>query len=229
MLTRKTITRLWGALFLSLSMISASHAATFTLKTIDGLPEGISSDVAGVLNPQGYEISGEKGAAAKIWLTQSSPIKAEFKPTLSVKYPFETGEFLGAMEVIKGTKFTDFRGQTVKPGVYTLRYGKQPVDGNHVGTSELADFILALPASQDEDPKPIGKPKDLTKKSAKSVSSNHPAIFSLQPAEEAPEAAELVHEEKDEFWILHIAATGSVNDEKKPVPLRLVVIGHSKE
>ncbi|MEX0725131.1 MAG: hypothetical protein WEB58_19705 [Planctomycetaceae bacterium] len=227
--TRPLFTRIFGGFCLSLLLISASDAATFTLKAIEGLPEGVSSEVAGVLNPQGYEIAGEKGAVAKIWLTQSSPIKADFKPTLSVKYPFESGEFLGAMEVVKGTKFTDFRGQTVKPGVYTLRYGKQPVDGNHVGTSELADFILALPASQDADPKPIEKPKDLAKKSAKSVSSNHPAIFSLQPAEEAPEEAELVHEEKDEFWILNVAATGTVDNEKQAVPLRLVVIGHAKE
>ena len=45
--------------------------------------------------------------------------------------------------------FTDFRGQEIKKGVYTLRYGQQPEDGNHIGTSELADFLLAIPAGVD--------------------------------------------------------------------------------
>ncbi|MFN0196049.1 MAG: hypothetical protein ACKVT0_04845 [Planctomycetaceae bacterium] len=224
------IARTVAGLLLSLSLLTAaSDAATFTMKAVERVPEGLSTEITGLLNPQGYEIANEKGVVVNVWLAQASPIKGEFKPTGSVKYPYESGEIIGAIEVIKGTKFTDFRGQTVKPGVYTLRYGKQPVDGNHVGTSELADFLLALPASLDKDPKPIATPKDLAKKSAKSTGSNHPAIFSLQPSEAAPEMAELVHEEKDEFWILNVAGTGIVKDEKQPVPIRLVVIGHAKE
>lgn len=228
---RTTLTRALAGLCLSLLFVAASSAAEYSLERVEGLPEeGLSSAVAEVLNPEGYEISSEKGPVAKIWLTQSSAIKADFKPTLSVKYPYESGEFLGALEVLEGQKFTDFRGQRVKPGLYTLRYGKQPVDGNHVGTSPLHDFVLALPASGDETPKPIEQARDLSKKSAKAVSSNHPAIFSLRPAEdEAPEKAELVHEEDDDFWILHVAATGKAKDETKPVPMRLVVIGETSE
>jgi hypothetical protein len=132
--------------------------------------------------------------------------------------------------VPEGAAFTDFRGQEVKPGVYTLRYGQQPQDGNHIGTSELADFLLALPAEADTDVKPITDFDTLSQKSAEAAGSTHPAILSLLPAEEqaAGGKASLEHVEERDYWIVELTVPGAAGEEKVKVPLRLVVIGRSE-
>ena len=119
-----------------------------------------------------------------------------------------------------------FRSQEIKAGVYTLRYGQQPEDGNHVGTSDLADFLLALPAAVDTDPKPIGKFDALSKQSAKTAGSTHPAIYSLLPSDKPVEKPTLTHNSAKEHTMLSttIAAKGG-----SKVSLRMVVIGKSGE
>ena len=46
----------------------------------------------------------------------------------------------------------DRRGQVLKPGVYTMRYSRYPVDGAHQGVAPQRDFLLLVPAAEDKDP-----------------------------------------------------------------------------
>ena len=159
------------------------------------------------------------------------PIRDKFKPTLSVKYPFTAGQLVGLLQVHAKTGYTDFRGQELKPGVYTLRYGQQPEDGNHVGTSELADFLLALPAKVDQDPKPIFGFEDLSSKSAKSAGATHPAIFSMVPGGKKPiKTAAVTHDEDHGFWILNVPAPAKTKAKTKAVVnQKFIAIGRSPE
>ncbi len=143
-----------------------------------------------------------------------------------MKYPLVPGQLIGALQVQSET-FSDFRGQPVKAGVYTLRYGHQPTDGNHVGTSELNDFLLAIPAAHDADPAVL-KVKPLHKQSAKATGSNHPAIFSLLPAEVNAETPALVHEADHEFWIFLLTGIGQQEGTEVKIPLKLVIQGKSE-
>ncbi|HUG90680.1 MAG TPA: hypothetical protein VML55_07605, partial [Planctomycetaceae bacterium] len=122
---------------------------THKLEAVKELPKGLSAKVAAEFSPQGHRVVGPDGPVAELWLAKSAAVKPGFKPTLNVKYPFTPGQLIGALRVLEGTTFTDFRGQEITPGLYTLRYGQQPQDGNHIGTSDLADFLLALPAESD--------------------------------------------------------------------------------
>ncbi len=160
----------------------------------------------------------------EVWLLKDLAVKPKFKPSLNVKYPFTTGELVGVLRVGDKGDYTDFRGQPVKPGVYTLRYGQQPQDGNHIGTSELADFLVATPAAQDADPQPVRPPEKLHKASAKTVGGNHPAIFSLVAPEATGNAAALAKDDNDR-WVLDVPAQGSRDGKKTPLSVRLVVIG----
>jgi len=204
--------------------ILAGAKPAHKLEKTKGLPDGLSKKVAAGLAETGYRISGPKGAVVDVWFVQSASVKEGFQPTLMVKYPFKPGQLIGAMRIAKGQTYTDFRGQELKPGVYTLRYGQQPQDGNHIGTSALSDFFLALPAKMDTDPKTINVTNTLHQQSAKAAGSTHPAIFSLLPAEKADQP-KLTHDEDDDFWILNLSITGS---DKKSIPLRMVVIGKSE-
>lgn len=209
---------------LALCLIAETYAAN-KLEATKKAPDGLSKDITARLDANGHRVTGSKGTIVEVWFAKSVPTKSGFKPTLSVKYPFTPGELIGAIRVPKGKTYTDFRGQEFKPGVYTLRYGQQPQDGNHIGTSELSDFLLALPAKMDTDPKRINLVDLLHKKSAKSVGATHPAIFSLLPAGKQ-DKPKLTHDEDKELWVL----SASVGGEKKTsISLRLVVVGKAAE
>ena len=196
------------------------------LEPVEGLPDGMSKEVAAVLQEQGQRIAGDSGPLCSVWFAKEVPMKANFKPTLNVKYPFTSGELIGVLQVQAKSKFTDFRGQEVKSGVYTLRYGQQPEDGNHVGTSDLADFLLAIPAALDSDTKPIAAFNDLAKRSAKSAGATHPAIFSLLPADKPADKPTLTHDKDKNLVMLTTALTAKGGSK---IALRMVVIGKSGE
>lgn len=219
----RTVLSLW----VMMTCISVGFAlADSKLEPVSALPDGLSKEIAAVVDSKGLRVVGEEGPACTVWLAKEIPTKPDFKPTLSVKYPLAPGELLGVLQVQSKAKFTDFRGQEIKAGVYTLRYGQQPEDGNHVGTSDLADFLLALPAAIDTDPKPIAMFDALSQRSAKSAGSTHPAIFSLLPTEKPTDKPQLTHDADKDHTIL---STVLSTKGGKTVPLRLIVIGKSGE
>ena len=204
----------------------AAAEPTHKLKTVKGLPEGLSPKVAEVLSETGYEVTGPDGVVCVIWLAKELGVKPKFKPSLSVAYPFTNGQLLGAVQFPEGTHGVDFRAQEIESGVYTLRYGQQPVDGNHLGTSEIRDFCLALPADKDKDPKPIFDMRQLTGTAADAAGSTHPAIFLMSAPPEKPEKeAKLLQDEDHDYWILQMATTGKAGDKSVPLSMRIVVVG----
>ncbi len=210
---------------LSIDVIAEDHQ----LKVVKTAPKGLSKAIAANLNPNGYRITAGNGPVCDFWMLKSVALKPGFKETFSIKYPFTPGQLIGALQVSKGIEFTDFRGQVVDPGVYTLRYGHQPEDGNHIGTADIVDFLMAVPAKLDTDPKTIKDLEKLMKTSGKSVGATHPAIFSLQTIDEKIEKTELSHDEDHDFWILNFNANGKAKDKKVKVSMRLVAIGQSSE
>lgn len=98
----------------------------------------------------------------------------------------ESGTLVGAMRVT-GT-FKEIRGKAVKPGVYTLRYGQQPQNGDHLGISMFRDYLLLSPAALDMNPKVLGF-DGVVALSKEVIGTAHPASLSLDPPEDAPGAA----------------------------------------
>jgi hypothetical protein len=213
------------ACLFSALMTTAFAEDEYKLSAVEKLNDGYDAKIVAALDEHGVQIAGKDGPVCTVWLAKSLVAKPSFKPTLTIKYPLTAGNFVGAMQV-HGT-FADFRAQTVKPGLYTLRYGTQPQDGNHVGTNELSDFLCAVPADTDTDPAPVKVPT-LMKRSAKSTGSNHPAIYSLLPPNEKAETPSLSHDAAKELWVLNLAGVGKQGDKEIKVPIRVVVIGKSE-
>lgn len=94
----------------------------------------------------------------------------------------ESGTLVGAMRV--GGAFKDIRGKVVKPGVYTLRYGQQPQNGDHLGISQFREFLLLSPAAIDTDPKVLGF-DGVVALSKEVIGTAHPASLSLDPPQDA--------------------------------------------
>jgi hypothetical protein len=97
----------------------------------------------------------------------------------------EEGALVGAVNV--ATDFRDIRARVIKPGVYTLRYGIQPQNGDHLGVSPFREFLLLSPAALDTDPQPRGHDGTI-EMSKEAIGGSHPAVWSIDPpaAKEAP-------------------------------------------
>jgi hypothetical protein len=213
-------------LILALALsVTTARADDHKLKTTKTAPKGLSPAITKLLAKEGFQITGAKGAVVEVWLLNEVALKPGFKPGFTQMYPFSPGQLFGALVIPKGVEYTDFKGQAMKPGTYTLRYGLQPMDGNHVGTSETYDFVLALPAKGDVKTDPIKSIEDLIKISAKAAGSAHPAIFSLLDPEEAEAKAKLVQDDFTEHWVLSFGAKGKAKDKKVDFKIRMVVVG----
>ncbi len=214
-------------LFAAIALLQVAAKPSHQIKAVKELPKDLAKNVAGKIDPNGYAIVGPTDTIGTIWLAKNLAVKPGFEPSFSVKYPFTVGELIGVLEVKKDSGMTDFRGQELKAGVYTLRYGQQPQDGNHIGTSESSDFLLALPAKKDTKPGTLANSDKLIEESASAAGSSHPAIFSLLAPEKVANA-KLTHNEDREFWILDLIASGKDKNKAVKVPLKLVVIGVSE-
>lgn len=206
---------------------SLTQAEDYKLSAVEKAPEGLSPAIAKLIDGNGHRISGPDGPVVEVWLLNGIEVKDKFKPSLLQMYPLSPGQLLGAMRIAKGATYTDFRGQQMKEGVYTLRYGLQPQDGNHVGTSETYDFVLALPAETDKKTTPIKTFKELAEISAKAAGSTHPAIFSLLDSKKAEKDARLEQDGLTDHWVLSFAGKGKVKDKAVDLKFKLVVVGVS--
>ncbi len=95
------------------------------------------------------------------------------------------GTVVGAMRVTGA--FKEIRGKVVAPGVYTLRYGLQPQNGDHLGLAENREFLLVSPAASDTSDAPLDF--DAAVAIARlTTGTSHPASLSLNPpvATDAP-------------------------------------------
>jgi hypothetical protein len=88
------------------------------------------------------------------------------------------GSLVGVVQV--AAAFRDIRGRSIKPGVYTLRYGIQPADGDHLGVSTYRDFLLLSPARVDQDAAPTGHDGTIAL-SKQTIGGSHPAPWMLDP------------------------------------------------
>ena len=111
----------------------------------------------------------------------------------------------------------DRRGQVIKPGVYTLRYSRYPVDGNHQGVAPQRDFLVLVPAAGDKDAASTPEYNPLMDMSRKASGTPHPAVLELGlPAADA-KFPSLVQAGED--WVYNV----KVGD----MPMAVILIGKS--
>ncbi len=142
-------------------------------------PETLAAAVKKEISETGLRILTADGKPfAEVWLRKSIPSAGKPEgPKETVLYPtLAEGELLGIVKFV--AEGHDYRDQAIPSGVYTLRYGLQPVNGDHLGVSPFRDYALLVPAAKDDNPAPLAK-KALETQSAETVGSSHPAILML--------------------------------------------------
>jgi hypothetical protein len=217
-----------SAVFLLVVTLSAAKGQEHSVELIDVAPD--AKEVSGALREQfadkGVRIKrGSSRTVCEIWFCRQWPIEAGFKTTEDRLYPFAPGQLIGLLHFSRRGK--DFRDQSVSSGWYTLRFGLQPVDGNHEGTSPTRDFLVMVDVEQDAVDK-VWDVKSLMEASAEAAGSTHPAMMCLQSATEGSQLA-MRHNESHDWWILHHTGQGTADEKTLDVPFDLVVAGHATE
>ena len=191
-------------------------------------PDALSDAIRDTLTPAGLRILQPDGEVlCDLWLAKAADARPGFKPSSSVKYPFVRGALVGALRFPEEGGH-DFREQVIPGGMYTLRYAQQPVDGNHLGTSEFQDFLALLPAGKDKNSAALAD-FELEETSKQSTEGGtHPGILSLQPPSPKPPASARV-KRKGDYWVLNTQLGGKAKEETLQIGLDLVVVGHAIE
>jgi hypothetical protein len=139
-------------------------------------PPGLAAPVLEQIAAKGITVKIEKGPVAEFWFVTSLKVNGA-GPTVAWSDVPE-GSLVGAVRL--SADYPDIRGRVIKAGVYTLRYGIQPDNGDHLGVSPFRDFLLLSPAAGDGDPGPKGHDGTIELSKA-SVGGSHPGVWSIDP------------------------------------------------
>lgn len=187
--------------------------------------EGVSEEIAEAISDQGVRVKSGSSTVCELWLAKELAYDPDFTASPTRLYPFESGQLVGLLHFPR--RGSEFRDQTVSSGWYTLRFGLQPIDGNHIGTSPTRDFLLLVEAEQDEFAKNWSE-DELHMTSAEAAGAAHPAMLCLQNPTDGEEVT-LRHDEANDWWVLHLQGDGKAGDDTKTIPLDVVVAGHAIE
>jgi hypothetical protein len=166
-------------LVFSLSSAAAGHvqanAALTAVPNEAPAPAALAAPVAQRLSTEGVRVTANK-ATLDFWWVSALPLKAGAgAPSWG---QVEEGALVGVVSL--SSEYRDIRGRIIKPGVYTLRYGIQPQNGDHLGVSPYREFLLLSPAADDSDPAPRGHDGTI-ELSKLSIGGSHPGVWSLDP------------------------------------------------
>lgn len=200
----------------ALASVALAPAQTFTSEAAAAPPEAVPADTRALVAPEGVAVRAGGEAVATFWM-RGEPFEGQAASGFGVRFDdIPEGAFLGVVEF--PAKGSDFREQSVPPGVYTIRFGLHPEDGNHMGVAPSRDFGLLAQADKDLD---VARNYDfdaLVELSAE-VGNPHPTVLRL----ELPEGDAAPHLWENDYghWVLDIAVGGTV--------VGVVVDGHADE
>jgi hypothetical protein len=160
-----------------LGLTAFLHAQDYKLEPLTAAPADLPPAYTSTIAANGYRVAGLTGPTCEIWFRKSIPTSAQPADT-NIVFEIAQGTLLGVIRFpVKGE---DRRGQLINPGLYTLRYSNDPVDGAHQGVAPQRDFALITPVANDPDPNSTPGFDALVQMSRKASESPHPAVLSLE-------------------------------------------------
>src|SRR5262249_12363102 len=110
----------------------------------------------------------------------------------------------------------------IPTGVYTLRLGNQPQDGDHLDTAPHTEFAVLSPAAADKGVATM-EVKALHEASIK-ITGTHPAVLLLFPGRDAGADPRLV-EKGEGHWAVLLNLPITAGELKTTIGIALTLIG----
>jgi hypothetical protein len=170
---KKAFAFLFLLFFLPPSSFVLSLASLTATAHSEPIPTEIHASLAALLKPGGVRASVDS-VTLDFWWSAGVPLTGAGTGWAAVP----EGALAGAVRI--SSAFRDIRGRVVKPGVYTLRYGIPPDNGDHLGVSPHRQFLLVSPAADDRNPAPQGHEGTIELSKA-AVGGSHPGVLSIDP------------------------------------------------
>src|SRR6266540_2112808 len=120
----------------------------YSIKTVakSAPPKELDESIRKLLDSSSVQVLDPNNKVlCEVWFPTEATAE-QVKNGLSYRELKET-TILGAVRFEQAT--TDYRKQKIKAGVYTLRLGFQPMDGDHMGTAPHNEFCLLVAADKD--------------------------------------------------------------------------------
>ncbi|MFB3814946.1 MAG: hypothetical protein ACE14L_12635 [Terriglobales bacterium] len=214
----KTLRRFIVPLLL-LHAATGAVAAEPRLERTSAPPDKVPAAIREALDPQGYRVLKADGTPlAQIWLRQQLPVSGK-KTVEGANYPALSPSMLvGVIEYPAAGK--DFRGQPIKPGVYTMRYALLPADGNHMGVAPDRDFLLLSLVGDDPVANSVLRYEELLKLSTKAAGTNHPLALSMVAA---PPSVPAAYTDPNDYVVL----AAKLDTSGGALPIAIIVKGVS--
>ncbi len=201
---------------LAAALLAPLSAASFQSETGPAPSDAIPQGTKAIIAAQAVTVKSGGTEVAHFWM-RTAAFAGDPVDGFGVRYDtIPEGAFLGVVSFPE--KGSDFREQSIPSGVYTLRFGLHPENGDHMGVAPSRDFAVLSPVDKDLE---IEKNYDfdaLMELTAE-VGNPHPTVARL----ELPEGGEAPHlwENDYEHWVLDLEVAGEV--------VGIVVYGHADE
>ncbi len=211
---------------ITVSLLPVANASEFTIQSIEKeIPKALGESIKAELQDQAVQISKGDKPVYQIWLRKHVPLKTPSESSAKALNSLGQTTLLGAIAVIADER--DYRDDELYQGVYTIRFGLRPEDGNHLGTSDHLYFAVLIDAKNDQDLGKIVKSRQLVKASSKTSATDHPMILSLFPVSSTDGEIPSVHEPAPEHEAIRLSlpATNPDGSTASPVVFDLIVAG----
>src|SRR5215475_14272805 len=194
----------------------------YKFESIGELKEAtVAEAVRGALEPKGVRVINDNGkAVCEVWFGKEIPaVKNDVSGASFGQIP--EGSFIGVINFPSRT--SDFRGQGIKAGFYTLRFALILQDGNHLGVSPARDFFLLCPVSEDKDPATQLKSENLLKMSRSASGTAHPTVWFVGQATSDKDLPKVVKSDNG-----HVILETKIPTKSGPLEIGMVVIGQTE-
>ncbi len=169
-------------------------------------PEQVSPAVKAVLGESCHQVLKDGKPLFEFWLSREIPLKEAPATVEAGLDTMATAALIGVVRIHK--ELRDYRDDELYKGVFTMRFGKIPADGNHLGATEYPYFAVLIPAKEDTELDGIKTYKKMTRASSKDTASEHPIIMSLRPIKKRPITIPTLTTPVDEHHCLVVSAKG---------------------
>jgi hypothetical protein len=213
-----------GAVICSQLTIRTSAADLAVVVVDKEPPKAISDPIRKLLLPTAVQVIEGTAPIYQLWFASEIPLKS--KPVSADKALDTIAEttLVGAVTVGNGQR--DYKDNEIAAGDYTMRFGLQPQDGDHLGTADSPYFVLLIPAAGDTQLNGFASTKAMAKVSGKDTASNHPVVLNLRSASAAGGELPKLNEPAPDHKSVRVQVPAKAGADKTAIVFELVFKGH---